>query len=151
MSTAPAQPARTTPIAGDGSPLIWQRLDALFGAGAIANFHVHEYDQSIELYFAPGLDAGWVPAEADLRAVCALGFLTVYGNFADDTEYVAGWKMRIENGVRVPGGDYWVASPGRSKVGFPRYARGAGDRAVVLQGEDVALFREFLAWRAQRA
>lgn len=132
---------------GNAGARIWAAIDRLFPGQAVANIVAHDYDQSIELYFRAETPAGWMPTEAQLRGVCELGFVTVYGNFADDTEVVGGWKQRIENGARVPGGDYWVASPGRAAAGMPRWQAGMARRAVVLEGDEVDLFREFLAWR----
>ncbi len=101
------------------------RLNALFGAAdshAVVRCKVHDYDLSIELYFAPTTPATWVPDETQLRAVCALGFTAVYCDFADDTEFVGCWRTHIVDGNKA--GDYWVQSAKREKVGYPRYAAG---------------------------
>lgn len=147
----PDDPASDHFRSGNAGARIWTAIDRLFPGGLVANIVGHDYDQSLELYFRADVPAGWAPAEEQLRGVCELGFLTVYCNFADGTEVVGGWKQRIENGVRVPGGDYWVASPGRAKAGLPRWQAGMARRAVVLEGDEVDLFREFLAWRRTRS
>lgn len=102
------------------------RLKAIFADGACLaaelRCKVHDYDLSIELYFAPATPAAWVPSEAQLKAVCALGFTAVYCDFADDTEFVGCWRTRIVDGKKA--GDYWVQSARREKVGFPRYLAG---------------------------
>lgn len=98
------------------------RLNALFAdRAADLRCKVHDYDQSIELYFAPTTPGAWVPSEAQLKAVCAFGFTAVYCDFADDTEFVGCWRTRILEGKKA--GDYWVQSARREKVGFPRYPR----------------------------
>lgn len=140
-------PAASIALPTTGSPQVWAQLDATFGPDAVVNFVVHEYDQSIEIYFAASTPTSWLPTSDQLQSVCTLGFLSVYANFADDTEVVGGWKMRTDGGARVKDGDYWTVSPGRSKVGLPRYAKGIERRSVVLSGPDVELFREFLAWK----
>jgi hypothetical protein len=93
----------------------------ILGAGRIVRCLVHDYDQSVELFAAPDTPAAWVPGEDQLKAVCALGFVTVYCNFADDTEFIGSWRTRIIDGRKQPGGDYWVMSPRRDRVGFLRY------------------------------
>lgn len=98
------------------------RFAIIFGndpARAVVRCKVHDYDQSIELFFAPTTPAAWLPGEEQLKAVCALGFTAVYCNFADDTEFVGCWRTRIVEGKKA--GDYWVQSAKREKVGFPRY------------------------------
>jgi len=100
-------------------------LNAIFAsdpASAIVRCKVHDYDQSIELYFAPNTPAGWIPDETRLKAVCALGFTAVYCDFADDTEFVGCWRTRIVEGRKA--GDYWVQSARRERVGYPRYTAG---------------------------
>lgn len=146
------EPTRTdgTPQPATSHAILWQALDGIFGPGLLISFLAHEHDQSIELFFAASLSADWVPGEPQLKAVCALGFCTVYCNFADDTEFVGDQRTRSVDGRRVPGGDYWVMSSKREKVGFPRYDRGLKERGLVLQGADLDLFREFLAWRKER-
>ncbi len=86
---------------------------------AVVRVKVHDYDQSVELYFAPTTPGDWVPSDVQLKAVCALGFVTVYCDFADDTEFVGCWRMRIVDGRKQ--GEYWVMSPRRERVGYPRY------------------------------
>lgn len=98
------------------------RVNAALGSApeaAVVRLKLHEYDQSIELFFAPGTPAGWIPGEAALKAVCALGFAAVYCDFADDTEFVGCWRMRIIDGRKQ--GEYWVMSARRERVGYPRY------------------------------
>lgn len=90
------------------------------GAGRVLRHRVHEYDQSIELFIDP-VPAGWTPDEAMLKAVAKLGYLTVYCNFKDDTEFVGAWRRRTDHGRPLPDGDYWVQSPRREKVGYPRW------------------------------
>jgi len=99
------------------------RFALIFGADpvrAVIRHKVHDYDQSIELYFAATTPADWVPSEQQLKAVCALGFTAVYCDFADDTEFVGCWRTRIIDGRKA--GDYWVQSSRRERVGFPRYS-----------------------------
>lgn len=101
------------------------RFAIIFGADparAVVRCKVHDYDQSIELFFAPTTPPTWVPDEAQLKSVCALGFTAVYCDFADDTEYVGCWRTRIVEGKKA--GDYWVQSARREKVGYPRYSAG---------------------------
>jgi len=86
---------------------------------AVVRLKVHDYDQSIELYFAPTTPVSWTPSDVQLKAVCALGFANTYCDFADDTEFVGCWRMRIVDGMKH--GEYWVMSPRRERVGYPRY------------------------------
>lgn len=98
------------------------QLNAIFTAPperAVVRFKVSDYDQAIELFFAPSTPTAWVPTDAQLKAVCALGFANVYCDFADDTEFVGCWRMRIVAGKKQ--GEYWVMSARREKVGYPRY------------------------------
>src|SRR6185295_10651575 len=100
------------------------RLNAIVtagGTGRVLRFTVHEYDQSIELFIDPAIPADWAPSEAMLKAVAALGYLTVYCDFKDDTEFVGAWRHRTDHGRKIPGGEYWVMSPRRERVGTPRW------------------------------
>jgi hypothetical protein len=128
---------------------VWDRLDATFGAQQVVNFLVHEYDQSIEVFFQATIAADWLPSRAQLEAIAAMGFETVYCNFADDTEFVGGWRDRKR---RADGGQdaTWSMSTRRERVGTKRYDAGTAARTVILRGADVDLFREFLAWKRGR-
>ena len=97
------------------------KANSLLSPTTIVDLRAHDYDQSLELFFAPATPPAWTPSGEQLRALCALGFTTVYCNFADDTEFVGAWRMRIVDGIKVPNGDYWVMSERRDKVGYPRY------------------------------
>jgi hypothetical protein len=126
---------------------IWQQLQALFPAPAtVIDFTAHEVDQSIEVFFDPATPATWVPGEAALRAVCALGFATVYCVFADETEFVGGFRLR----AKAPGSDTWVMSPRRDRCGTPRYGGRDRPKAILIHGEDAKLWPEFVAWRTKR-
>ena len=96
-------------------------VNSLFSPTKVIDLRAHEYDQSLELFFDPATPIAWTPNGDQLRSVCALGFTTVYCNFADDTEFVGAWRIRIVDGKKVPNGDYWVMSERREKVGYPRY------------------------------
>lgn len=98
------------------------RLNAIFGATpmrTVVRLKISDYDQSIELFFAPDTPAAWTPDDGQLKAVSALGFANVYCNFADDTEFIGCWRMRVVDGRKQ--GEYWVMSPRRERVGYPRY------------------------------
>lgn len=98
------------------------RLNGIFAADpsrAVTRLKISDYDQSIELFFAPTTPADWMPSGDQLKAVCKLGFANVYCDFADDTEFVGCWRMRIVDGIKQ--GEYWVMSTHRERVGFPRY------------------------------
>lgn len=95
------------------------RLSEIFAA-QVVKAKVHDYDQSIEICFAPATPTAWTPSEAQLKAACALGFLACYCDFSDDTEFVGCWRTRITDGKKA--GDYWVQSARREKVGYPRYS-----------------------------
>ncbi len=133
-----------------GNVVVWRQIDAQFGRRSVLNFITHEFDQSIELYFSQDTRPDWLPTEAQLRDLCALGFSTVYCNFADDTEFIGGWRIKIEHGRKVPGGEYWVMSRKRDQVGAPRWSKGATAASVVLEGAEADLFREFLEWKRTR-
>lgn len=99
------------------------RLNAIIvqaGAGRVVRHVVHDYDQSIELFIDP-VPREWAPGEEQLKAVAKLGYLTVYCNFKDDTEFVGAWRRRTDHGRPVANGEYWVQSPRREKVGYPRW------------------------------
>lgn len=101
------------------------RLNAIFAADparAVIRLKISDYDQSIELFFAPSTPPAWTPTDEQLKAVSALGFATVYCDFADDTEFIGCWRMRIVDGRKQ--GEYWVMSPRRERVGYPRYNAG---------------------------
>ena len=105
-------------------PALLDRINALIahaGSGCVLRCEVHDYDQSVELFIDPRVPADWTPSEAALKAVCALGYLTVYCDFKDDTEFVGAWRQRTDHGRKVAGGEYWVQSPRREKVGYPRW------------------------------
>lgn len=98
------------------------RLNAIFAADpgrAVQRAKLSDYDQAIELFFAPTTPASWVPTDVQLKEVCKLGFANVYCDFADDTEFVGCWRLRIIDGRKQ--GEYWVMSPRRERVGYPRY------------------------------
>jgi hypothetical protein len=120
---------------------LWPQVLALFPppAGPI-DLAVHDYDQSVEVFFATSTPADWLPGETALRAVCALGPATVYCVFADETEFIAGFRADGQ----------WVMSPGRQSTGTPRYGDAVRPAARLLSGEEARLWPEFLAWRATR-
>ncbi|MCS6971203.1 MAG: hypothetical protein RMM29_08625 [Planctomycetota bacterium] len=100
------------------------RLAAIFAPQTIVRWRVHDYDQSLELFFAPETPADWTPSAEQLRAACQLGdFTAVYCDFADDTEFVGCWRQRIVDGRKA--GVYWVQSQRRERVGYPRYQAGS--------------------------
>lgn len=102
-----------------------ERLAAVFAPQRVLRYQVHDYDQSLELFFAPETPSGWTPTAEQLRAACALGdFTAVYCDFADDTEFVGCWRTRIVDGRKS--GTYWVQSQARERVGYPRYRVGGG-------------------------
>ena len=108
-------------------PSILERVNAILvhdGRGVVRHLEVHDYDQSIELFLEPDVPVGWMPSEAMLKAVAALGYLTVYCDFKDDTEFIGAWRRRTELGRPVAGGEYWVMSPRREKVGCARWRAG---------------------------
>ncbi len=131
--------------------ILWEHVLPLFAPTArIVDLEIHEYDLSVELFFAPDTAATWVPAEAALKAVCALGVVNVYCVFADETEFVGGWRSRKVDGRTVAGADQWVMSPRREKTGTPRYGDHGRPQARLLRGEDAALWPEFIAWKVAR-
>lgn len=97
------------------------KVNILLSPTNVIDLRAHEFDQSLELFFEPATPTAWTPSGEQLRTICAIGFVTVYCNFADDTEFVGSWRTRIVDGKKVPNGDYWVMSERREKVGSPRY------------------------------
>ena len=121
---------------------LWPHLLALFPAPATpVDLVVHEFDQSIEVFFAPATPAAWTPSEAAMHALGALGPATIYCVFADETEFVASLRS----------GGNWVMSPQRLPTGTPRYGTAERPVARLLRGEEARLWPEFLAWRVQAA
>jgi hypothetical protein len=101
------------------------RLNAIFAADAaraVQRLKLSDYDQAIELFFAPTTPTTWVPTDEQLKAVAKLGFANVYCDFADDTEFIGCWRLRVIDGKKQ--GEYWVMSPRRERVGYPRYNAG---------------------------
>ena len=143
----------THPAPYPAAAMTWEALAGIFpvqGPGSVLNFVTHEHDLSIELYFDALTPDDWLPTPEQFQAICTLGFATVYGIFPDDTEIIGSWRTRLEQGVRVPGADYWAMGTKREPVGTPRYQAGVADRCLTLRGTDLPLFREFLAWKAAR-
>ena len=121
---------------------LWPELLALFPAPAVpVDLVVHEFDQSIEVFFAPATPAAWTPSETALHALGALGPATIYCVFSDETEFVA--SQRSDG--------HWVMSPQRLPTGTPRYGVAERPVARLLRGEEARLWPEFLAWRARTA
>ncbi len=138
------------PYSSTASASLWTGVAAIIAPQQVVNLVSHEFDQSVELHFHRETPTSWLPGEAQLQAIAALGFATVYCNFADDTEFIGGWRSRSADGKRQPGPGTWVMSPRREKVGTPRYQGASDERRLVLTGSEVELFNEFLAWKAAR-
>ncbi len=91
------------------------------------------YDNSMEVYFKDEIERPWEPSLATRRAMCALGFGTIYWNFKDGTEIRGTEPRRLKkfksgvhpNGIHfndhihIPGVGYvddtwteaWIGSP----------------------------------------
>jgi hypothetical protein len=125
--------------------VLWPLVARTFTApAAVVDLAWHDYDQSVELFFARETPAGWLPSEAALKAVVEAGAATVYCVFADETEVVAGFRPGAAGRPPV-----WVMSPKREPTGTVRYGSERG-QVRILRGADAALWPEFLAWKAAK-